>query len=220
MKTTKLTLLTIFLCIGYSVTAQVVVTTPELSQASDPESWDLYNRELTVQPDGSVHLNGTPGAGFLRMKDLVFTDGIIECDIKGKNAPGRSFVGIAFHGVNDSTYDAVYFRPFNFKNEERSGHSVQYISHPEYTWYKLREAHPGKYENNLDPVPEPEAWFHIKMEIQYPVVKVYVNHSDIPSLKVNQLSTQEKGWIGFWVGNNSEGSFRNLKIISESPAGY
>ncbi|MGW8315336.1 MAG: family 16 glycoside hydrolase [Bacteroidales bacterium] len=215
MKTIKLSLTTISLFIGLSAAAQKTVTIPEISQVQYAESWSLLNREMDIQPDGTIHLNGKPGTGLLRMNDLVFTNGVIECDIMGRDVPGRSFVGIAFHGLNDSTYDAVYFRPFNFKNEERNGHSIQYISHPENTWYKLREKHPGIYENRLDPVPDPEDWFHVSIEINYPVVQVFVDHSEVPALKVTQLSDQKKGWIGFWVDNNSEGYFRNLEIITE-----
>lgn len=215
MKTTKLSLLAISLFTGLSVAAQKIVTIPEISQVHGSGTWSLLNRELDIQSNGTVHLNGKPGTGLLWMNGLEFTNGIIECDIMGRDVPGRSFVGIAFHGLNDSTYDAVYFRPFNFKNEERNGHSIQYISHPENTWYKLREESPGKYENKLDPVPEPEEWLHVSIEINYPVVQVFVNHSDAPALKVNQLSVQKKGWIGFWVDNNSEGYFRNLKILTE-----
>ena len=132
-------------------------------------------------------------------------------DIKGKDIRGRSFVGIAFHGIDDS-FDAVYFRAFNFKSPERNTHSVQYISHPTYTWSKLRKEFPQKYENVVNPVPDPNDWFHVKIDIQYPYVKVYVNNSETASLEISQLSEHKKGWLGLWVGNNSEGMYRNLVI--------
>ncbi len=212
MKTKKLTLLMLTMGIASSLLAQTPVTVPDLSRVKDPGLWVLHNRDLTIESDGSIHLNAKPADGLLWIKEPQFANGTIECDIRGKDLQGQSFVGLAFHGLNDSTFDAVYFRPFNFKNEERNGHSVQYISHPVNTWYKLREEHPGTYENKLDPVPEPEEWFHATIEIAYPVVKVFVNHSEEPSLQITQLSTRKKGWIGFWVGNGSEGSFRNLKF--------
>lgn len=209
----KLAFLVLALIIGSLLIAQESVTTPDLSKVKDAELWFLYNRDLSIEDDGSVHLSSKPGDGVLWIREPEFTNGSIECDIKGQDIQGRSFVGLAFHGLDENTFDAVYFRPFNFRNEERSGHSVQYISHPLETWSKLREEHPGKYENKVNPVPEPDEWFHATIKIEYPVVEVYVNHSDVPSLKVNQLSSRKKGWIGFWVGNYSEGTFRNLKII-------
>ncbi|UCH14966.1 MAG: DUF1080 domain-containing protein [Bacteroidales bacterium] len=210
MKPIKLLFIIIQLSIGFSLTAQENVIIPDLSKIKDSDLWTLYNRELIN--DTAVHLNAKPGSGLLMLKGPVFTNGKIELDIKGKDERGRSFVGLAFHGLNDSTYDAVYFRPFNFKNPERKGHSVQYISHPEYPWYILREKHPEKYENPVLPVPDPTGWFHATIIVNYPNVKVFVDNSDEPSLVVKKLNSRKEGWIGFWVGHGSEGYFRNLKI--------
>ncbi len=213
MKTIKLLFIGIQLCIGLTLTAQENEIVPDLSKIKDSDLWTLYNRELVS--DDVVHLDSKPGDGLLWLKEPVFTNGKIELDIKGKDERGRSFVGLAFHGLNDSTYDAVYFRPFNFKNPERKGHSVQYISHPEYPWYRLREEHPEKYENPVTPVPDPTGWFHATIVVEYPDVKVFVDNSEEPSLTVQQLSSRKEGWIGFLVGNGSEGWFRNLKITLE-----
>ncbi len=49
-----------------------------------------------------------------------FRNGTIECDIREKDVQGQSFVGITFHGVDSTTYDAIYFRPFNFKTLRRT----------------------------------------------------------------------------------------------------
>lgn len=212
MKTTKLFFLLIHLCIGLSLFAQNEII-PDLSKCNDTAIWTLHNRELHM--DKEVHLDGKPGDGLLWIKEPIFSNGKIELEIKGKDIRGKSFVGLAFHGLNDSIYDAVYFRAFNFKDPGRNGHSVQYISHPEYTWYKLRNEQPEKYENSVTPVPEPTDWFHVTILIEYPIVKVFVDNSVEPSLTVEQLSSRKEGWIGFWVGNNSEGFFRNLKIIPE-----
>lgn len=193
------------------MSAQQKQIVPELSAANDSKLWTLYNRELTLEGK-EVYLNAKPNDGLLWLNGLNFSNGKIEVDIKGRDKQGMSFVGIAFHGINDSTYDAIYFRPFNFKNPDRSGHSIQYISHSKYTWYKLREEHPNEFENKVLPVPEPDDWFHVTILVEFPVVKVYVNNSSIPSLEIKQLSNQMEGWVGFWVGNNSDGYFKNLKV--------
>jgi hypothetical protein len=189
------------------------VLNPDLSKVNDSNVWTLYNRDIIS--DNAVHLNGKPGDGILLLKESNFKNGTIELDIKGKDEKGRSFVGIAFHGLNDSIYDVIYFRPFNFKSPDRKSHSVQYISHPKYTWHFLRNEHPEMYENEVNPVPDPNNWFHVTVKVNYPHVNVFVNNSEKPSLSIDQLSTRKEGWIGFWVGNNSEGYFKNLKVISE-----
>ena len=69
--------------------------------------------------------------------------------MKGKNLQGQSFVGVAFHLIDGKTFDAIYFRPFNFFNPERNTHSVQYISMPDHPWQQLRQDFPGKYESKI-----------------------------------------------------------------------
>ncbi len=203
------------MCLALTLNAQTLTEIiPDLSQTQDAELWTLYNRELKAEA-GEVYLDDREGSGLIWLNDLNFTNGTIELDIKGRDLQGRSFVGIAFHGLNDSTYDVVYFRPFNFKNPERSGHSVQYISHPSYPWYVLRETYPEQYENPISPVPNPIDWFHATIIVDFPNVNVFVNDSEEPSLSIEQISTQKEGWLGFWVGHGSEGYFKNLKITLE-----
>lgn len=160
--------------------------------------------------DAVIHLNEAPGAGVAWIKGSDFGNGTIEFDVKGRNMLQRSFVGIAFHGVNDSTYDAVYFRPFNFQVPEkgRRAHSVQYISLPNHEWFQLRDEFPGKYENEIDPTTDPNAWFHVKIVITFPEVNAFINGKRC--LTVTQLSKQKSGMVGYWVGNGSAGDWKNL----------
>ncbi len=214
MKTTNSLLFAIILFVcPVCITAQQKEIIPNLEEVKNPDLWTAQNRKVSYED--AVYLNGQPGDGALWLKDVNFKNGVIELDIRGSDAQGRSFVGLAFHGVNDSTYDVVYFRPFNFKNPDRKGHSVQYISHPAHTWYQLRQEHPGKYENPVSPVPDPNDWFHVTIRIHHPEVKVFVNLSEDASLEVSQLSSQKGGWVGLWVGNNSEGYFKNLRITMD-----
>jgi hypothetical protein len=97
------------------------------------------------------------------------------------------------------------------KNIKRS-HSVQYISLPQYPWDVLREQFPGKYENSVIPVPDPDKWFHVRIEVQYPTIKVFVNGNKVSSLAVNQLNERKTGKFGLYVAYNSGGDFADLKI--------
>jgi hypothetical protein len=205
----------ILVCLGcaLNLSAQQKVVTPDLSKIGDSKMWTPRNRTATFRD--ALILDAKDGDGLARLNEFVFENGIIDLDIKGKDEQGKSFVGVAFHGLNDSTYDAIYFRAFNFKNAERSNHSVQYISQPVFTWSKLRSEHPNQYENTVKPVPSPNDWFHATIVVDFPSVNVYVNNSTEPSLTVTQLSTRKKGWLALWVGNGSEGYFKNLKITSK-----
>lgn len=202
----------------WSLTAVAQNVSIDLSKLVLNQSVRAVNREVSIAKDGAkgsyIHLNEKPGAGMAWLEGVKFTDGTIEFDVKGRNVLQKSFVGIAFHGSNDSTYDAVYFRPFNFKSpeEERRNHSVQYISLPGFDWPKLRSGFPLKYEQPVNPAPEPEDWVHCRLVVENQEVKVYVNQNTTPSLVVKQLNNQKGNKIGFWVGNQSDGNFANINI--------
>lgn len=173
----------------------------------------IVNRAY-VADDKGMHLDARDGAGIAWLNKIAFTTGEIELDIQGKDVFQQSFVGIAFHGVNDSTYESVYFRPFNFKAADsvRRVHAVQYIAMPLYDWPTLRSEHPGKYEKPLEPAPDPNAWFHVRLAITEDRIKIYVNGSQLSALEVAPLTKEKGKKIGLWAGNGSAGSWRNLTI--------
>lgn len=181
----------------------------------EPQYWSTFNREVKYGDDQVIYLNAKPNDGLLWLKDTDFTNGTIDLDIKGKDTRGQSFVGIAFHGQDNETFDAVYFRPFNFNVAERKSHSVQYISMPQYDWKKLRENFPGKYENQIASPPGANDWFHAKIVVENASIKVFVNGSKDPSLEVDKISDSKSGKVGLWVGNGSDGWFKNVEIKSE-----
>ena len=175
----------------------------------------VVNRTLTITSDGSViHLNEVDNDGKAWIKGSKFTNGNIEFDIKGKDVLQQSFVGFAFHGVNDSTYDAIYFRPFNFKAADpaRKAHAVQYVSSPKYDWSRLRTEFPNKYEKPLNTPPDPNDWFHVRITVKGKEISVFVNNETKPSLVVEQIVPTNGDMIGYWVGNGSGGDWKNLRI--------
>jgi hypothetical protein len=214
----RLTVSTLFFILtGFVSQAQQAVE-PDLSGLLRTNKLTAVNRnvsEISLADRKTVlHLDAKENAGIIWLNDFQLGEGTIEFDVKGQNIPQKSFVGIAFHGTNDSTYDAVYFRPFNFKSpeEERRDHSVQYISLPKFDWPVLRKEHTGIFEKSINPSPEPEEWIHAKIVIEHGEIRVFVNSNEKPSLVVKQLSSQHTGKVGFWVGNDSEGDFSALKI--------
>jgi len=190
---------------------------PDLSRIGTGAEWVVVNRGATVTQEGGravVTFDGRPGDGAAWLQDLDFHDGTIEVLIRGKNVPQQSFLGIAFRGVDDDTYDAIYFRPFNFMadNPLSRSHHVQYVSHPENSWSKLRQEHPGVYENEILDPPDPDGFFKARIEIRKPEIRVYVNDAREPSLVINELTDRVGGRIGLWMGNNSDGTFSELVI--------
>ena len=191
---------------------------PDLGALADGKGVNASKRTITRITDGArkgVRFSEAEGEGPAYLPGIDFSNGTIEFDVKGKDVQGASFVGVAFHGVDGTTYDAIYFRPFNFKTADQARvlRAVQYISHPAHPWQKLRADTPGQYEKPVKPVPDPNGWFHARVVVASPKVSVFVENATEPCLTVNQLSDRKKGMVGLWVGNTSGGDFANLKIL-------
>jgi hypothetical protein len=178
---------------------------------ADPGKWATHNSRATFD-EGIIHLiNTSDKIALLWLNNTNFKNGIVELDVKGKNVRGQSFVGVAFHGSDDETYDAIYFRPFNFRDPEKKDRAVQYINKPDNDWDVLREKHPGKYEHAVQPIPDPNEWFHVKIVIDFPGIRVYVNGSREPSLEVEKISKRGNGKLGLWI-DSEDGWFKNVVI--------
>ena len=211
---------TLALTIATSALGQKKSVKYNLYSLSKNNKLQVFNRTLKLITDKEregIRFSESEGDGVAWLTGINFTNGIIELDIKGKDVLQQSFVGIAFHGKDNKTLDAVYFRPFNFQSSDsvRSIHAVQYVSHPNFTWNKLREEQNGKYEKAVSPAPYPNDWFHAKIVVNYPHVSVYMNNSTAPCLVVDKLNSRRSGKIGLWVGNNSAGDFANLNITNK-----
>src|SRR5512144_1308061 len=92
----------------------------------------VSNRQMQPLTDGTrrgLKLDARAGDGVAWWPDATLGDGTIEVDLRGKDVLQQSFLGVAFHGVDDKTFDAIYFRPFNFKADDaaRRSHAVQYV---------------------------------------------------------------------------------------------
>jgi len=176
----------------------------------------IVNRNASVEKadENFLFLDAKEDDGLAILKDVQFEKGSVELYIKGENNPGESFLGLAFNIQNDSTYEAVYFRPFNFVGEKQiqRDHMVQYIYHPKFPWFRLREEHINEFENEIETPPNPNEWFHVSLEISENEVKVFVNWSEEPQLTATRLTKTVSDKIGLWVGNGSKGSFKTLNI--------
>lgn len=198
------------------VSAQEVIR-PDLSRVATEEGWRLFNRSATqgdYRGEAMVTLDARQGSGIAWLEGVELENGTIDVMIRGKNEPQRSFLGVAFRGVDDQTYDAVYFRPFNFplESEPARSHHVQYVSHPENTWSVLRRDHEGVYENGIERPPDPDGFFSARIVIDKPEIRVYVDGATEPSLVVQELTDRIGGRIGLFVGSGSDGSFTQLRI--------
>jgi hypothetical protein len=204
---------------GPALAADVV--TPDLQKVSQGVGATIVNKSR-VRWDANVKGKPALFSGSVIWLDGVnFTEGTIECDILGKSTPrGSNFLGIAFHAANATTFDCIYFRPFNFRaeNPENAAHAVQYISHPQWPWQKLRSEKTGQYEKPIAPPLDGDSWFRAKIVVEGRKVSVFVNDAAKPSLVVDKLNDRTSGKLAIWGGDAGDGGhFANLKITSKKP---
>lgn len=158
-----------------------------------------------------------------KLENTYFHNGIIEVELAGqpmKNASegARGFVGIAFRiDSSNAGFECFYLRPTNGRaaDQVRRNHSAQYISYPEFPWYKLRKDFPEKYESYVDL--EVGTWTKVKIEIEGNTAKLFVHNASQPTLIVSDLKqgANAKGSVGLWIGPGTEAYFRNLVITKK-----
>ena len=176
---------------------------------------------LKVEASPESLASGAGGAEQLvLLEGLEFGDGVIEAEISGDIRPGapegaRGFVGIAFRVQGDlRTYDAFYLRPTNGRADDqvRRNHSAQYISHPDWPWFRLRQEFPSKYESYVDLVPG--TWTKVKIEVQGEQARLYVHGVKQPTLVVNDVKSgaSARGAIALWIDKDTIAHFRNLTV--------
>lgn len=152
--------------------------------------------------------------------DVEFSNGTIEIEVAGAPAPGagggaRGFVGLAFRVQDTARYDAFYLRPTNGRAEdqERRNHSAQYISHPDYPWFRLRQETPSKYESYVDLVPD--EWTKMRIVVDGQRARLFVHDQSQPTLIVNDVKSgaNGRGGIALWIGPGTIAHLRNLRIV-------
>lgn len=180
---------------------------------------ELYNRELTLVDEPGhqgIRLSKAYGEGVAWFMGVTFSEGIIEFDVRGEDVKQHSFVGIAFHGANDTTFDAVYLRPFQFRATADSlrNRMLQYISLPVHTWRALRKSAPGVNEHSITPAPDPSGWVHMRIVVSGDTISTFINGAKEPSLVVKKLTKLRTGRVGFYVADTSGGDFANIRMTA------
>jgi hypothetical protein len=169
-------------------------------------------------------IEGHDDSGLRLLPETDFQDGVIEADIALKitTPPGvrfPGFVGIAFRARPDAShYELFYLRPGNADapDQAQRNHAVQYVSEPDFGWYRLRREWPSIYESNADLAME--KWIKVRIEVAGRSAKLYLNGSAKPSLIVDGLKGGDlHGAVGLWGYTYEEAYFSNVKITPAAP---
>jgi hypothetical protein len=171
-----------------------------------------------------ITLEGEDHEGLALLPGTDFQDGVIEADIALKTAtpPGvryPGFVGIAFRVRPDAShYELFYLRPGNSDATDQAmrNHTVQYVSEPDFGWYRLRRDWPSVYESHAELAKE--AWTRVRIEVTGRAAKLFLNGSAKPCLIVDGLKGEDlHGAVGLWGFTDEEAYFSNLRITPAAP---
>ena len=202
---------------GYSMAVAGLLAVTPCIGAAQGGAPRLVNRDVSAVAEAGrsvLRFAEGPQPGLYWFPAIPLNEGVIEFDARGRDVQQRSFFGVAFRALDDSTYDAVYLRPFNFRatDSTRRAHAVQYMSMPRFDWPLLRSERPGVFEAPIEPVPDPAAWVHVRVEVSGREVLVFVDGAVKPALRAHELSERSGGGIGLWVGVCSDGDFANFRV--------
>ncbi len=159
-----------------------------------------------------------PGGPLAILNDVHFRNGVIDVDVSGAPAKGadesaRGFIGVAFRVQSESRFEIIYVRPTNSNADDqlRRNHTTQYSAEPDWPWDRLRKESPGVYESWADM--EAGKWTHLRIVVSGTSASLYVNRALNPCLVVHDLKLGDsEGSVGLWMGEDTEGYFRNLSI--------
>lgn len=166
----------------------------------------VQDERISVEKEGSmecIYLDEKLKGKAILLPVPDFSKGKITIVARGKDVFQGSFLRIAFHALNDSIFDLVYCRPFNFRTTDslRSIHMIQYAYFPTLDWQILRTKYSGIYEKGIENPPEADAWFEMTLEITEKEVNAFINSLIIPSLVVNKLNNNSIGKVGIFGTN-------------------
>lgn len=209
------------ICLSVSLFAQNIKMSKENLEANQVHlSFAKMEGQEVINVTADTTIKGTDEATIVKIKGTDFKNGTIEVKVLSrlqKNAPAssRGFIGLAFRiGEKNEKFESIYIRPTNGRTDDqiRRNHSIQYFAFPDYRFDKLRKTEPEKYESYADM--GLNEWITMRIEVAGSKAKLFLNNAKQPSLIVNdmKLGADNSGSIGLWVGNWTEGYFKDLKV--------
>ncbi len=139
----------------------------------DSERWTMTNAR---QVD---HLGRRALLGTAFLKDVEFTDGVIEVDMAVDRR--TSYPGVVFRVSSPREHERVYIRP------HRAGlytDAIQYVA--SFNGVDSWQLYNGPGKTAALEIPY-GTWFHVKIEVKGSRARVFVNDADQPAIEINEL---------------------------------
>jgi len=162
------------------------------------DQWNILNGEQTE------YLGLTAFAGTAELKDVEFSNGIIEFDLAISG--DRSYPGLFFRVQNPGDYEHFYIRPHRIWYKD----ALQYA--PAYKGASCWQLFNGEgctagYEFPL------EQWMHFRIEVMDEQARVFIDNMDNPALQINNLDHGiSSGGITLNAPANGSAYFANFQV--------
>lgn len=137
---------------------------------------------------GTEHLGKPCFSGRAVLKDVAFTNGVIEVDVAFDGS--RCFAGLLFRMASDGNFENFYLRPHNSNKPS----ALQYT--PEFNGVAGWQLYNGDGFTAATTIPA-EKWIHVRLEVFGTQARVFLDHAAEPALEIHDLKRGvSSGWIG------------------------
>jgi sugar lactone lactonase YvrE len=179
-----------------------------------------FQSDRWIKEDAEVvlHMDRTCLSGVAHLKDVSFTNGVIEVDIAMDGS--RSYPGITFRVQSGENYERLYLRP------HRAGlypDAIQYT--PVFNGVAGWQLYNGDgFTAGAEILAD--QWVHLKIEVLGSRARVYLDGVEEPALRIHDLKHGiSEGSIGLMGPKNSSAYFSNFQyrlddnlVFEEAPA--
>lgn len=179
----------------------------DLRKLVSGNGWRLINRDAAnVEYKGqqAVRLDSRPDAGLAWIEGLRFSVGKIDLDI----AAVKQDAGIAFRIQHEREFEAICF---HVGEEAQSEGETQGV---DVSYFSTRSGQTASRRTRFDlPYSRSGEWFKVRVSISREVIAVFINGSNVPTLRVdNSAGGETYGSVGLWVGAGSAALVADLRI--------
>ena len=172
-----------------------------------PEAWTASDsiRFETYLGRQSLYIN----KGVALARNVALENGSIEYDMAA--TPVSNFVGASFRALSVKFSEVVFFR----LNQSGTTEAIQYapaLSGVAAAWQVFH----GDGANASAAIPR-ERWFHVKIELDGRVARIYFDTATTPTLTVRRLAGTGGRGLGVWTGAFGRGAYFSNIRYAPSP---
>ena len=172
----------------------------------ESDRWILQGSKIVT------HLDQKSLRGSAILKDVEFTNGIIEVDVAFEGS--RCFAGIMFRIQQGGNYEDFYLRPHKSKFPD----ALQYT--PVVKGIGCWQLFNGDGYTALAVIPHGQ-WVHVQLEVSGSQARVFLDNAESPALVIHDLRFGfSKGKIGLKAPNNGLAHFANFKYREDNTLSF